>query len=42
MDGQPRLTTIYLILHYLNSSLRKPKNLYSLKYEIREKDWGQH
>ncbi len=44
VDGQQRLTTLYLILHYLEQEhLRRPlsdafkKSLYSLKYETRPK-----
>jgi uncharacterized protein with ParB-like and HNH nuclease domain len=39
IDGQQRLTTIYLILHYLNTGIRKPRSLYSLKYETRDEKW---
>ena len=38
IDGQQRLTTIYLILHYLNQGfVENPrKKLFSLKYETRD------
>ncbi len=38
IDGQQRLTTIYLILHYLNQGYveNRRKNLFGLKYETRE------
>ncbi|WP_075349674.1 DUF262 domain-containing protein [Algoriphagus marinus] len=37
IDGQQRLTTILLILFYFNQTeFKKPKPLYSLKYETRE------
>ncbi len=36
IDGQQRLTTIYLILHYINSRYREPMKLFELNYETRE------
>jgi len=36
IDGQQRLTTIYLILHYINSRYREPMKLFDLNYETRE------
>ncbi|EGQ8498032.1 DUF262 domain-containing protein, partial [Vibrio alginolyticus] len=36
IDGQQRLTTIYLILHFLNSRFREPEKLFRLGYETRE------
>lgn len=38
IDGQQRLTTIYLILHFLNQGYveNRRKNLFGLKYETRE------
>jgi uncharacterized protein with ParB-like and HNH nuclease domain len=36
IDGQQRLTTIYLILHYMNSRLREPEKTFDLNYETRE------
>lgn len=36
IDGQQRLTTIFILLHYFNERLyRKPKPLYSIDYETR-------
>ena len=35
IDGQQRLTTIYLILHYMNSQYIEPKKLFNLDYETR-------
>jgi uncharacterized protein with ParB-like and HNH nuclease domain len=35
IDGQQRLTTIYLILKFLNSRLVEPEKLFSLNYETR-------
>lgn len=39
IDGQQRLTTIYLILHYLNQDYieAKREKLFSIEYETREK-----
>lgn len=39
IDGQQRLTTIYLILHYLNQGYIETRrdNLFSIEYETREK-----
>ncbi|WP_346891368.1 DUF262 domain-containing protein [Clostridium sp. UBA3887] len=39
IDGQQRLTTIYLILHYLNQGYVESRrdNLFSIEYETREK-----
>jgi len=39
IDGQQRLTTIYLILHYLNQGYIESRrdNLFSIEYETREK-----
>ncbi len=39
IDGQQRLTTIYLILHYLNQDFieAKREKLFSMSYETREK-----
>lgn len=39
IDGQQRLTTIYLILHYLNQDYKAEKQdkLFTLEYETREK-----
>lgn len=38
IDGQQRLTTIYLILHYLNQDFKveRQDKLFSIKYETRE------
>lgn len=36
IDGQQRLTTIYLILKFLSSRFRDPKKLFNLNYETRE------
>jgi uncharacterized protein with ParB-like and HNH nuclease domain len=36
IDGQQRLTTIYLILKYLSSRLVDPKKLFNLNYETRQ------
>ena len=36
IDGQQRLTTIYLILHFMNSRLREPEKTFDLDYETRE------
>lgn len=38
IDGQQRLTTIYLILHYLNQDFKKEKQekLFEIQYETRE------
>jgi uncharacterized protein with ParB-like and HNH nuclease domain len=36
IDGQQRLTTIYLILHYINSRYVDPQKLFDLDYETRE------
>ncbi|MFW2585613.1 DUF262 domain-containing protein [Aliarcobacter butzleri] len=36
IDGQQRLTTIYLILHFMNSRLREPEKIFDLDYETRE------
>ena len=36
IDGQQRLTTIYLILHYINSRYVEPQKLFELDYETRE------
>jgi len=36
IDGQQRLTTIYLILHFINSRYREPQKLFNLDYETRE------
>lgn len=36
IDGQQRLTTIFILLHYFNQRLyRKPKPIYSIGYETR-------
>lgn len=35
IDGQQRLTTIYLILHYMNARYREPEKLFDLNYETR-------
>jgi uncharacterized protein with ParB-like and HNH nuclease domain len=36
IDGQQRLTTIFILLHYFNQRLyRKPKPIYSIDYETR-------
>jgi uncharacterized protein with ParB-like and HNH nuclease domain len=36
IDGQQRLTTIYLILHYLNQRYREKPKIFSLSYQTRE------
>jgi len=36
IDGQQRLTTIFLILHYMSSRYRDPQKLFNLNYETRE------
>ncbi len=36
IDGQQRLTTIYLILHYINSRYLDPNKQFELHYETRE------
>jgi hypothetical protein len=36
IDGQQRLTTIYLILHYINSRYVEPQKLFDLDYETRK------
>ncbi|GHU68218.1 hypothetical protein FACS189413_04590 [Bacteroidia bacterium] len=36
IDGQQRLTTIYLILHYLNQDYKIPEKLFELDYETRK------
>lgn len=36
IDGQQRLTTIYLIMHFMTSRLREPEKLFNLDYETRE------
>lgn len=38
IDGQQRLTTIKLIMTYLNLKLKENENLYELEYETRNKD----
>ena len=35
IDGQQRLTTIYLILHYMNARYREPQKLFDLNYQTR-------
>jgi hypothetical protein len=37
IDGQQRLTTIYLILHFLNSRYREPEKLFEVEYQTRNK-----
>ncbi len=37
IDGQQRLTTLYIILHYLNSEYKTPRPLFRLEYETRER-----
>lgn len=42
IDGQQRLTTLYLILTYLNTLLKEEhgtENLYTIEYETRPKSW---
>lgn len=36
IDGQQRLTTIYLILHHINERYRDPPKSFSLNYQTRE------
>jgi len=36
IDGQQRLTTIYLILHYINNRYKEPQKLFNLSYETRK------
>ncbi|MFA6789930.1 MAG: DUF262 domain-containing protein [Arcobacteraceae bacterium] len=36
IDGQQRLTTIYLILHFISSRYRDPEKLFELQYQTRE------
>lgn len=39
IDGQQRLTTIYLILHYINSLGGEQEKLFDLSYETRKSEW---
>ncbi|MBU1722870.1 MAG: DUF262 domain-containing protein [Gammaproteobacteria bacterium] len=36
IDGQQRLTTIYLILHYINGRYREPPKSFTLNYQTRK------